>query len=170
MPRKLSLLAMLGSILLLAACSDSPDAQPKRKFISFKLDSSVLLSEQRNSAYYMPGNVTDSDPDNDYSQLMVAGYTDGKDVVNIRLFSDQPQITPGVYSNMLGGTAMFLEMKGTGDMLQADDDVGDITVILHQMADSVAIGQFSGNLINQTDGSIKTVKDGYFKVIYKKFQ
>ncbi|WP_157986443.1 hypothetical protein [Chitinophaga alhagiae] len=168
MPGKFSLMGALCGLMLLTACSDDA-VEPKRKFISFKLDNGVLLSEQRNSAYYMPGDLTDADPANDYSQLLVAGYSYGQDVINIRVFSEQPQITPGVYSNMMGGTAMFLEEKATGDRLVADDNYGNITVVIHQVYDSLAIGEFSGNLVNMTDGSIKAVNDGYFKMIYKKF-
>ena len=169
MPGKIYLLAILSIVVLLTACKKDDAPETKRKFISFKLSDSVMLSEQRNSAYYMPGDVRDSDPSNDYSQLLIAGYTSGQDVVNLRLYSEGPEISPGVYSNAFGGTAMFLEMKKNSDVLQADEDFGNITIILHQMQDSVAIGQFSATLVSQTDGSIQAVKDGYFKVIYKKY-
>lgn len=169
MPGKLSLMAVICSTMLLAACSTNPEVEPKRKFISFKLDDKVMLSEQRHSAYYTPGDLTDSDPANDYSELLVAGYSYDQDVVNLRVISDEPQIRAGVYTNALGGTAMIMEMKGTQELMVADEAYGNIVVIIHQIQDSVAIGQFSGNLVSLNDGSIKTVKDGYFKVIYKKF-
>lgn len=170
MPGKFLLMALISGIVLLTACSDGSDVEPKRKFISFKLDSSVMLSEQRSKAYYAPGDATDTDPDNDYSQLMLAGYSYKKDVINIRVFSEESQITPGVYSNTLGGTAMFVDVVETGDKLIADESYGNITVIIHQMHDSIAVGQFSGNLVSMNDGSIKAVKDGYFKLVYKKLQ
>jgi hypothetical protein len=169
MPGKSSLMAVICGLALLAACTEGSNVEPQRKFISFKLDSGVMLSEQRNAAYYMPGNVTDTDPTNDYSQLSLSGYSYNKDVINLRMYSDAPEITPGVYSNMDGGTAMFLEMKETGDILMANEMEGLITIVLQSVQDSVAIGQFSGNLVSISDGSIKTVKDGYFKLIYKKF-
>lgn len=168
MPGKRSLLALLGSFTLLAACSGGDAVEPQRKFISLKLDGAVLLSEQRNAAYYQPGNTTDADPDNDDSRLMLTGFSYGKDIINIGVYSPGPEITPGVYSNMLGGTKMELEMDATGDVLVANENAGMVTIVIHQVQDSVAIGQFSGNLVSLMDGSIQTVKDGYFKLIYKK--
>ncbi|MGX5818539.1 hypothetical protein ACWKWU_10105 [Chitinophaga lutea] len=167
MPRKLSLIA-LAFCLVLAACSDNADVQPERRFISMKLDGKVMLSEQRSAALYLPGDLTDSDPDNDRAEMLVSGYSYARDAINIHLLSDGPTLTPGVYTGV--NVAMAMEMNADLDWIEANEGVGDLVVKIHQVQDSVVIGEFSGNLVSIFDGSVKSVRDGYFKMIYRKVQ
>lgn len=161
--------AVICGITLLAACSSDEDVMPKRKFISFKMDTAVVLSEQSNSAFYSPGNTTDADPSNDHAELLITGYSYGKDVINIRVTTPDSIVTPGTYTNTYPGTSMTMEMSNTLDIITADELYGNLTVTVHQVQDSLAIGQFSGTLVNTTDGSLKTIRDGYFRVIYKRY-
>lgn len=169
MPKKLSLLGVAVFALLLAACKDNKDVQPQRKFISFKMDSAVVLSEQVNRALYSPGDLTDADPSNDHSEMLITGYSYKRDVINIRITSPNPQITPGVYHNTTFGTEMIMEMNPTLELIGADQNFGDLTITIHQLKDSVVVGEFSGTLVSMDDGSLKQINDGYFKVIYRSY-
>lgn len=169
MPKKLTLLGAAALLSLLAACKSDEDVAPRRKFISFKMDDKVVLSEQIHRAYYSPGTLTDADPSNDHAELLITGYSYQKDIINIRVTSPLPAITPGVYQNTTAGTAMLMEMNPSLELITADDQFGDLTVTIHELKDSLVIGQFSGTLVSLDDGSLKTVKDGYFKVVYRNY-
>lgn len=169
MPVKLFLSGAAAVLLLLAACESNEDVTPTRKFISFKMDNKVVLSEQSHRAYYSPGNLTDTDPSNDLAELVISGYSYEKDVINIRVTSASADITPGVYRNTAPGTGMVMEMSSTLELITADDQFGDFTIIIHELKDSLVTGQFNGTLVSEDDGSLKTVKDGYFKVVYRNY-
>lgn len=169
MPKKLTLLVVAAFALFLAACKDDTDVTPQRRFISFKMDNKVVLSEQIHRAFYSPGDLTDADPGNDHSEMLITGYSYERDVINIRITSLSPQITPGVYRNTSPGTEMIMEMNPSLELVGADYNYGDLTVTVHQLQDSVVVGEFSGTLVSMDDGSLKTIKDGYFKVIYRNF-
>lgn len=169
MPKKLTLLGIAAFALLLAACKDDTDVTPQRKFISFKMDNAVVLSEQVHRAFYSPGDLTDADPDNDHSEMLITGYTYNRDAINIRITSPLPQLTPGVYTNATYGTEMIMEMNPSLELIGADYNFGDLTITIHDMKDSTVVGQFNGTLVSMADGSLKTVTDGYFKVIYRNY-
>lgn len=169
MPKKLILLGVAAFALLLAACKDDTDVTPQRKFISFKMDNKVMLSEQVHRAFYSPGDLTDADPGNDHSEMLITGYSYNRDVINIRITSMDPEIRPGVYTNVAPGTEMIMEMNPSLELIGADYNFGDLKVTVHQLKDSVVTGEFSGTLVSMDDGSLKTITDGYFKVIYRNF-
>lgn len=170
MPKKLTLLAAAAFALLLAACKDDTDVTPQRKFISFKMDNKVVLSEQIHRAMHFPGDLTDADPSNDHSEMLITGYSYNRDVINLRITSPLPQITPGVYTNSTFGNQMIMEMNPSLELVGADDVFGDLTITIREVKDSVVVGQFNGTLVSMDDGSLKTITDGYFKVIYRDFQ
>lgn len=170
MPKKLTLLAVAAFALLLAACKDDTDVKPARKFISFKMDNAVVLSEQTHQALYFSGDLTDADPSNDYSEMLIAGYSYNRDAIGIRITSELPQLTPGVYNNATSGTEMVMEMNPSLELISADYNFGDLTVTIHDMKDSVVTGQFSGTLVSMTDGSLKTITDGAFRMVYRQLQ
>lgn len=167
--KKLSLAGAAAFLLLLAACKSDEDVAPRRKFISFKMDNQVVLSEQTHMTYYSPGNLTDTDPDNDQAELLISGYSYKKDVINIRVTAPAQHIVPGVYRNTTPGTSMLMELNSSFELIAADEQFGDLTVVIREMKDSVVVGQFSGTLVSLDDGSLKTIKDGYFKVVYRNY-
>ncbi|QEH40530.1 hypothetical protein [Chitinophaga sp. XS-30] len=169
MPKTLPITGVIASLLLLAACKSDEDVAPRRKFISFKMDDAVVLSEQTHRAYYAPGILTDTDPDNDHAELLITGYSYQKDVINIRVTTPLPAITPGVYRNTTPGTAMLMEMNPSFELITADDQFGELTVTIHELKDSVVVGQFNGTLVSLDDGSLKQIRDGYFKVVYRNY-
>lgn len=169
MPANISFLATMAAITMLAACSgkDQSEVEPKRRFISFKMDGKVNLSEQSNRAYYTPGNTTDADPGNDRAQMLIAGYTYTRDVVNIQLSANGPELTPGIYSNTVPGNLMAMEMHPTFELLTADNTYGTLTVQVLSMKDSVISANFTGSMVSMDDGSIRVITDGYFKMKYQ---
>ncbi|MRG47733.1 hypothetical protein GFS24_21600 [Chitinophaga sp. SYP-B3965] len=169
MPTKLTLLGIAAFALLLTACKDDTDVAPQRKFISFKMDNAVVLSEQVHRVFYSPGNLSDADPDNDHSEMLITGYTYNRDAINIRITSPYPTLTPGVYTNATYGTEMIMEMNPSLELIGADYNFGNLSVTIHEMKDSTVVGQFSGTLVSMNDGSLKQVTDGYFKLIYRNY-
>ena len=169
MPKKLTLLAVAAFALLLAACKDDTDVTPQRKFISFKMDNKVMLSEQIHRAFYSPGDLTDADPTNDHSEMLITGYSYNRDVINLRITSPLPEITPGIYTNAEFGTEMIMEMNPSLELVGADYNFGDLAIKIHSMKDSTVVGEFYGTLVSMNDGSLKTISDGYFKVIYRNY-
>ncbi|MBO9152491.1 hypothetical protein ACFOTA_09765 [Chitinophaga sp. GCM10012297] len=169
MPVKTSFLAIVAAITMLAACTgkEQSEVEPKRRFISFKMDGKVNLSEQSNRAYYTPGNTTDADPGNDQALMLITGYTYNRDVVNIRLSGTGPELKPGIYSNTIPGTLMAMEMYPSFELLTADKDYGTLTVQVLGMQDSVISASFSGSMVSLDDGSIRVISDGYFKMKYQ---
>lgn len=171
MPSKCSCLAALAVMVMLAACQgkEQSEVEPKRRFISFKMDGKVALSEQSNRAYYMPGNTTDADPTNDHATMLITGYTYNRDVVNIRLSSPEAELKPGrTYTNNTPGNLFAMEMFPDFELLTADEDYGSLTVQVLDMKDSVISASFSGAMVSMDDGSIRIISDGYFKMKYQK--
>lgn len=166
--KKIFLIAT-GTILL-AACTKETAEEPQRKFMSFKLDGQVILSEQDHRAYYMPGILDDANPDNDESQMFMIGASYTQDAITLSITNENGAITPGVYHSSVPGNSMSFTLNPSQEELVANNIFGDLTVtILSMSSDSVLIGQFSGTLVSQDNGNIKTVKDGYFKVKYLKY-
>ena len=58
-----------GFMLLLSACSKD-EKENLRKFVSFQVDSLIVLAEQP-KAILTPANLTDADPDNDYPKMTI---------------------------------------------------------------------------------------------------
>ncbi|RPD38793.1 hypothetical protein EG028_24125 [Chitinophaga barathri] len=159
----------MTAITMLAACKgkDLEEVEPKRRFISFKMDGKVALSEQSNRAYYTPGNITDADPDNDQAQILITGYTYTRDVINIRLAAPGPTLAPGLYTNSIPGNLIAMEMHPDFELLTADEDYGNLAVQVLDMKDSVISASFSGALVSMDDGSVRIITDGYFKMKYQ---
>ncbi|WP_346317422.1 hypothetical protein [Chitinophaga sp. YIM B06452] len=171
MPSTRSCLAALAAMVMLAACQgkDQSEVEPKRRFISFKMDGKVALSEQSNRAYYLPGNTTDTDPSNDQATMLITGYTYTRDVINIRLTAPEAELKPGrTYTNGTPGNLFAMEMFPDFELLTADEDYGSLTVQVLSMKDSVISANFSGAMVSMDDGSMKIVTDGYFKMKYQK--
>ncbi len=169
MYKRLSLSAIAATMLLMAACKNNEDVTPRRKFISFKLDDKVVLSEQSHSALYAPGDPADPNPQNHHAEMLITGYSYNKDVINIHITSPTTEITPGVYRNASTGNGFAMQMNLSREVITANDLFGDLTVTVHSMKDSVITGSFNGTLVSMDDGSLKTVKDGYFRMIYRKY-
>ena len=169
MPAKSSFLAVMAACTVLAACKgkELSDVEPKRRFISFKMDGKVNLSEQSNRAYYTPGNTSDADTSNDRAEMLITGYTYTRDVINIKLTGPGPQLTPGLYTNSLPGNLIAMEMQPTFELLTADELYGSLIVQVLDMKDSVISANFSGAMVSMDDGSMRIITDGYFKMKYQ---
>ncbi|WP_109699719.1 hypothetical protein [Chitinophaga deserti] len=162
-----SKLALFAALLFTAAgCSSDKDVQPERRFISFQMNGKIMLSEQRNKAAYRPGNLSDTDPTNDQANLLIMGFTYGKDVISIEITGAGEQLTPGVYTSDQPGNAFLLEKFSTIELIKADETTGSWSVTIHQVKDGLAIGEFTGVAVSQDMGTIHPITAGYFKLKY----
>ena len=157
-------LALLGALLFGAGCSSDKDVEPERRFISFQMNGKIMLSEQRNMVYYVPGNKSDTDPTNDKAQMLIQGYTYDKDAVLIHIMGDDVVIKPGVYTNNQPGNAFTIEKFPTMEFIRADETTGTWSVTIHQVKDNLVIGEFSGTAVSMDQGTIHQLTRGYFKL------
>ncbi|WP_298716257.1 hypothetical protein [Chitinophaga sp.] len=166
MPLRAITLALLTVLLFSAGCSSETE-EPDRRFISFRMNDEIMLSEQTNLAYYSPGDITDTDPTNDKAQLLIQGATGTKDVVYIHVLAHDDKLVPGVYTNAQPGNAFTMERFPSKEFLKADETSGTWSVTVHRVTGDLVEGEFLGTAVSMDLGTIHTISHGYFKVKYR---
>ncbi|ASZ09883.1 hypothetical protein KTO58_26520 [Chitinophaga pendula] len=157
------LIALSCTVTLLAGCKKEEDGPP-RKFISFRLDEKIVLSEKPR-ALLVPANLTDNDPTNDHTSLVLSGYSYKGELITFTLHTDAPMFVPGVYSSTTAGNTMSVELNDTGlTTLVSDDEKGSLTVRILELKDSTIQASFDAvleDLYEETPP--RSVYNGFFR-------
>lgn len=159
------LIALSCTAALLAGCKKE-EAGPPRKFISFKLNNVVVLSEKP-KAILQPANLTDNDPTNDHTSLVVSGISYKGDLITFTLRTELPMFVPGIYPSTSLGNSMSLEMNDTSlTTLASDDTMGTLAVHITEVQDSTITAAFYGSLKDvYGESENRVVADGFFRAV-----
>lgn len=160
-------LIALAGILLLAGACNKDDAGPLRKFMSFKVDDQIMLSENP-VALITPGDTSDSDPNNDYPTAVISGVNKQGDAITFTLISENATFVPGSYPSSQQGNSMYITFAGNGASLLADDTHGSLDFRINLVHDSLIEASFSGTLVDTTGAlSDKVLSEGFMRAILR---
>lgn len=158
---------VIVAILSLAiACSK--DDEPLRKFISLRIDGHVILAENP-TATFIPANLTDSDPNNDFPSLKITGVGASGEGLTFTLISETEAFKTGHYLSTQQGNGMAISYNDSAYTILADNNDGYMDFNLITVKDSLIEGTFAG-LLADTSGtiSVRPVTDGYLRAIVKR--
>lgn len=164
------LIALSCTIALFAGCKKE-EAGPPRKFISFRLDEKIVLSEKPR-ALLIPANLTDNDPTNDHTSLVLSGYSYKGELITFTLRTDAPMFLPGVYSSSTVGNSMSIELNDAGlTTLASDDEKGLLTVRVSEIKDSTIQASFDA-VLEDVYGETppRAIYNGFFRAVMTKKQ
>lgn len=158
---------VIAAVLFLAiACSK--DDQPLRKFISLRIDGAVILAENP-AATFIPANVTDSDPNNDFPSLKITGVGASGEGLSFTLVSETDTFRTGHYLSTQQGNGMAVTYNDSTYTILADNNNGHMDFNLITAKDSLIEGTFTGLLADTTGTiSVRPVTDGYLRAIVKR--
>ncbi|WP_143304574.1 hypothetical protein [Chitinophaga vietnamensis] len=161
--------ALLGATMLMGiSCgkdNDNNDSR-SRRFISFKLDNRIYLSENPKAVIYLP-NLTDNDPTNDYPRMEITGQSYTGDVITFTLATDAMPFKPGAYPVTQKGNSMSVLLNGSfPQQLGSDPASGGFGINLTDVNNMTVEGNFSGTLYDKSGaGGPRAVTDGAFRAV-----
>ncbi|SFD25073.1 hypothetical protein SAMN05518672_1011269 [Chitinophaga sp. CF118] len=155
-------------VLVCFASSCSKEADPSRKFVSFQLDSLVVLSENP-TAILTAANLTDTDPDNDYPSLKITGTGNHNETITFTLISETDSLRTGSYPSTQRGNGMAISYTESNSTLLADNTNGSLTFDIGDVQDSTIECYFVGSLVDTTGVlSNRQVTNGFIRAVVKR--
>lgn len=163
---RIFLSALLGACLFFSSACQEEKAGPPRKFISFKLDNVVYLSENPTGILTAP-NLTDNNPDNDAPTLLITGTSNRGDQISFSLISATNILQPGFYESTQGNS-MTITFNGGVSVIGASENTGIFALQILNVNGNVVEGTFTG-ILNDLYGSNtpKVVSNGSFRAVYR---
>ncbi|MET6999796.1 hypothetical protein [Chitinophaga defluvii] len=163
---RIFLSTLLGACLFFSSACQEEKAGPPRKFISFKLDSVIYLSENPAGILTVP-NTTDNNPDNDYPTLLITGTSNRGDQIAFSLVSPTNILQPGFYESTQGNS-MTITFNGGLSVIGASENTGIFALQILNVNGNVVEGTFTG-ILSDLYGSAtpRVVSNGSFRAVYK---
>ena len=141
-------LTILCAVLIFSSCEKDQQNEVARKFISFDLDSIIVVAENP-AAVISTANLTDTDPNNDIDKLTITATGINDEQVNITLLGSTEGLTKGSFYSQ-DGNSMSVYYPNANLSQIANQRVGTLTFSITNVKDSLIEGSFTGTLVDTT--------------------
>jgi hypothetical protein len=159
-------LTILCAVLILSSCAKDQQNEVARKFISFDLDSMIVIAENP-AAIISTANLTDTDPNNDIDKLTISAIGMNDEEVIITLLGSSEGLTKGSFYSQDGNSISVYYPKANLSQI-ANEHVGTFTFSITNVKDSLIEASFTGTLID-TSGALvpRNASYGFVRAIVK---
>ncbi len=159
-------LTILCVILVFSACKKDSEPEVARKFLSFDMDSMIVVAENPN-AIVSVANLTDTDPNNDIDKLTITAKGAESEEVTIILLGSAEGLAKGSFYSQDGNSLAVYYPKVALSQI-ANQNYGTFTLTITNVKDSLIEASFTGRLIDTT-GAIpaREAAFGYLRAIVK---
>lgn len=160
------ILTILCAAFVFSACEKDQQEDIDRKFISFDLDSMIVVAENP-SALISAANLTDTDPNNDIDKLTITATGNSDEQITITLLGNSEGLTTGTFYSQDGNSFSVYYPKSNLSQI-ANQDYGTFTFRINDVKDSLIEGSFTGTLID-TSGALssRNASFGFVRAIVK---
>lgn len=159
-------LTILCAILVFSACEKDQEPEVARKFLSFDMDSMIVVAEDPN-AIISVANLTDTDPDNDIDKLTITAQGANAEEITILLLGSAEGLVKGTFYSQDGNSMAVHYPKAALSQI-ANQNHGSFTLTITNVQDSLIEASFTGRLIDTTGAiSPKDASFGYLRAIVK---
>ena len=141
-------LTILCVVLIFSSCKKDPQNEVARKFISFDLDSIIVIAENP-AAVISVANLTDTDPNNNVDKLTISAIGIDDEEVNITLLGSTEGLTKGSFYSRDGNSISVYYPKANLSQI-ANEHIGTFTFSITSVKDSLLEGSFTGTLVDTT--------------------
>ncbi|MCF6401390.1 hypothetical protein L3C95_00805 [Chitinophaga filiformis] len=158
------ILTILCVVLIFASCEKDQQNEVARKFISFDLDSMIVVAENP-SAVVSLANLTDTDPNNDVDKLTITATGSSDEQVKITLLGSSEGVTTGTFYSQDGNSISVYYPEANVSQI-ANQRFGTFTFSITHVKDSLMEGSFTGTLVD-TSGilSPRNASFGFIRAI-----
>lgn len=158
-------LTILCVLFIFCSCEKEHEEE-SRKFLSIEIDSSIVVAENP-TAVLTVADLTDTDTNNDMDKLTITARGIDQEVVTITLLGSTQGLTSGSFYSRDGNSIVVHYPKPNLSLI-ANQDLGDFTLNITGVQDSLIEASFTGILIDTT-GTIapKPASFGFFRAIVK---
>ncbi|UPK69880.1 hypothetical protein [Chitinophaga filiformis] len=139
-------LTILCAILIFASCKKDQQNEVARKFISFDLDSMIVVAENP-SAVVSVANLTDTDPNNDVDKLTITATGASDEQITITLLGSTEGVTKGTFYSQDGNSISVYYPNANVSQI-ANQRFGSFTLSITSVKDSLIEGSFTGTLVD----------------------
>ncbi|SHN42058.1 hypothetical protein [Chitinophaga sp. CF418] len=139
---------ILCAVLIFCSCKKDEQNEVARKFISFDLDSLIVIAENP-SAVISVADLTDTDPNNDIDKLTITAKGISDEQVNITLLGSTDGLTKGTFYSQDGNSISVYYPEANISQI-ANQRFGTFTFSITNVKDSLIEGSFTGTLIDTT--------------------
>jgi hypothetical protein len=155
---------ILCAIIVFSACEKDQEPEVARKFLSFDMDSMIVVAENPNAVISV-ANLTDTDPNNDIDKLTITAKGASAEEVTITLLGSTEGLVKGTFSSQDGNSiAVYYPSAALSQI--ADQDHGAFTLTITNVKDSLIEASFTGRLIDTTGAlSAKDASYGFLRAI-----
>lgn len=160
------ILTILCAVLIFSSCKKDQQDEVARKFISFDLDSIIVIAENP-AAVISTANLTDTDPNNDIDKLTITATGINNEQVNITLLGSTEGLTKGTFYSQDGNSISVYYPNANLSQI-ANQQVGTFTFSITKVKDSLIEGSFTGTLIDTTGAlTPRNATYGFVRTIVK---
>jgi hypothetical protein len=159
-------LTILCAVLIFSACEKDHEPEVARKFLSFDMDSMIVVAENPN-AIISVANLTDTDPNNDIDKLTITAKGAEAEEVTITLLGSAEGLAKGTFYSQDGNSISVYYPKAVLSQI-ANQNHGTFTLTITNVKDSLIEASFTGRLIDTTGAlSPKSASFGFLRAIVK---